>query len=99
MKIYHGGCLGCKKQYKYGRNYCNMCQYKNANWSLPDLSSKAKCRYSDDCGCGCNNRCSCDCGCDRCCGESLGSLVLTVVVKILVGFACFTYVVNTLIGG
>lgn len=35
--IYHGGCLSCISQEKYGIERCNGCQYRRANWSLPNL--------------------------------------------------------------
>lgn len=38
-EIYHGGCLICTKQQTHGKIWCNNCQFKNANWDLPDLSS------------------------------------------------------------
>ena len=37
--IQHGGCLGCIQQEKNNLDFCDGCQYRKANWSLPDLSS------------------------------------------------------------
>jgi len=34
-KIYHGGCVGCNQP----QHICSDCQYKNADWNLPDLNS------------------------------------------------------------
>ena len=36
---FHGGCLGCKSQELYGKKRCTGCQYFEANWNLPDLST------------------------------------------------------------
>jgi hypothetical protein len=38
--IFHGGCLQCKSQEKHGINRCLGCQYFEADWSKPDLSTK-----------------------------------------------------------
>lgn len=38
--VFHGGCLGCVSQERYGINRCKGCQYFRANWGLPDLSIK-----------------------------------------------------------
>ena len=38
--IFHGGCHGCLTQYKEGIDNCRLCQYFDADWSLPDLSEK-----------------------------------------------------------
>lgn len=37
--IYHGGCLSCESQEKYGKWRCLGCQYHKANWNLPNLST------------------------------------------------------------
>jgi hypothetical protein len=36
--IFHGGCLDCLNQGVI--KICRACQYKNADWSLPDLSKR-----------------------------------------------------------
>ena len=38
--IFHGSCLGCLKQVEHGLIYCRGCQYYDAIWTLPDLSTK-----------------------------------------------------------
>ena len=38
--LYHGGCLGCSRRQMYGDRYCDGCQYKEADWDLPDLSGR-----------------------------------------------------------
>lgn len=38
--IFHGGCLSCKSQEKYGIGRCTGCQYFTADWSLPNLFIK-----------------------------------------------------------
>lgn len=35
--IFHGGCIGCTSQKRFGIERCNFCQYCRANWNLPDL--------------------------------------------------------------
>jgi len=40
MKIYHGGCHGCRSQEYYGAGRCQGCQYRNAIWQLPNLFTK-----------------------------------------------------------
>ena len=39
--VFHGGCLGCTQQHvqKEGTRFCMGCQYFDADWDLPDLSS------------------------------------------------------------
>ncbi len=39
-KIYHGGCIGCTSQEKFGRKRCKGCMYRKPNWSLPNLYVK-----------------------------------------------------------
>lgn len=38
--IFHGGCHGCTNQENYGIDYCSACQYRDANWSFPNLHSE-----------------------------------------------------------
>lgn len=38
--IFHGGCLPCNHQIKYGINKCSGCMYFKADWRKPDLSKK-----------------------------------------------------------
>jgi len=40
MHIFHGGCIDCLTQKTYGVYNCYNCQYFDADWSKPDLSSK-----------------------------------------------------------
>lgn len=40
--IFHGGCIGCLTQAKIGVLGCKKCQYFEANWELPDLSTRNK---------------------------------------------------------
>lgn len=40
IKIFHGGCIGCTRQHYKGIGYCNKCQYRGANWDLPDEHSE-----------------------------------------------------------
>ena len=40
--IFHGGCIGCRTQKKKGVDNCRLCQYFDADWSLPDLSDRPK---------------------------------------------------------
>lgn len=37
--IFHGGCLDCNSQEIYGKHRCTGCQYFEANWQLPNLST------------------------------------------------------------
>lgn len=37
MKVFHGGCLGCVNQAIKGIGYCDGCQYRRADWNLPNL--------------------------------------------------------------
>ena len=39
-KVFHGGCLRCVTPNKDGIGACLGCQYKDANWNLPDLSKE-----------------------------------------------------------
>lgn len=38
--IYHGGCIDCKSQEKFGRKRCKGCSYYNNDYNLPDLFMK-----------------------------------------------------------
>ena len=42
FKIYHSGCLSCHSQEIHGIERCNGCEYKEANWDLPDLRVEKK---------------------------------------------------------
>lgn len=36
IETFHGGCIGCYRQYTEGLGGCEGCQYKNADWKLPN---------------------------------------------------------------
>lgn len=36
--IWHGGCLNCKSQERFGLERCIYCKYQKPNWNLPDLN-------------------------------------------------------------
>lgn len=40
-KTFHGGCLICTMQNKYGIGFCTGCQFFDADWSKPDLSDNS----------------------------------------------------------
>ncbi len=42
MKIFHGACHGCTNQEIYDHKYCDGCQNRKADWSLPDLFNDGK---------------------------------------------------------
>lgn len=43
--IYHGGCHSCDSQEAYGLERCNGCQYRDADWSKPDLQVRWAGKY------------------------------------------------------
>lgn len=40
--IFHGGCLGCLSQRKFGFERCKGCQYFKCNWGYPNLHIKGE---------------------------------------------------------
>ena len=48
MTLFHGGCHGCTQQQLHGINFCDRCQYRNADWDKPDLNNKGMAVRNDD---------------------------------------------------
>ena len=40
--LFHGACIGCKKQKISSRIVCEGCANMDADWTLPDLFEKQK---------------------------------------------------------
>lgn len=38
--IFHGGCINCVSQERFGLERCYGCQFQKPDWNLPDKSIK-----------------------------------------------------------